>query len=234
MNSSEGKQGLLKRSTMAVAIGGVCAFSGATWADLPTLPASGTVGVSGTTVAAHPFLAGTVLVDTLQNWSDGLGDSGQVQTRVVSETGTGTLDFYYRFYTGSGPNPVEALRVTDYTGINPISVDFRTDGVGIVGPDTVKRVGTAGEQGVNFIFSNGFTLSSNFNDNSYFMLVHTDATTYAVATADVLTITHGVTGAPIENLSNAFNVYAPVPEPENYAMLLAGLGLFGLARRRAR
>ncbi|MDP2883152.1 MAG: PEP-CTERM sorting domain-containing protein [Azonexus sp.] len=38
-----------------------------------------------------------------------------------------------------------------------------------------------------------------------------------------------------DGLNSADVIYAPVPEPESYAMLLAGLGLMGLvARRRAR
>jgi hypothetical protein len=49
----------------------------------------------GTTVAARPELAGLVLEDVLTTFNfDGV--SGTVQNRVVRETTTGTLDFYWK------------------------------------------------------------------------------------------------------------------------------------------
>ena len=53
--------------------------------------------LGGTTVALRPELAGTVIEDVLTPFSFGaLNLTGTVQNRVVRETNTGTLDFYWR------------------------------------------------------------------------------------------------------------------------------------------
>src|SRR5258708_2891493 len=62
------------------------------------LPTGNTFSVyttlNGTTSAARPELAGTVLADVQDRFSlDGL--NGTVESRVVRENGAGTLDFYW-------------------------------------------------------------------------------------------------------------------------------------------
>jgi len=230
MHSNNNTFSALRGTLAALAIGTL--WSGATLADMPALNPDSTVNVSGTTVAAHPELAGTVLEDQLAHWDDGNGTSGWVQTRVVREDVAGTLDFYYRFYEGSGFDSVWALRTTGFDGFMPVNVDYRTDGLGAFGPDTVKGIGTGG---INWVFTDGFLTTGNNAANSYFMLVQTDAMYYTIADADVLTFSYDETGKRIEYASNIFSVFAPaVPEPETYAMLIAGLGLVGFAYRRKR
>ena len=46
--------------------------------------------------------------------------------------------------------------------------------------------------------------------------------------ADIRSISFKGNGVVVDNLTVAM----PVPEPETYAMLLAGLGLIGMAARR--
>ena len=85
------------------------------------LPAASTVGLPGTTVAAHPELAGLVLEDVDQPFSfiDSTGHtlSGVVQNRVVRSSVDGTLDFYWRIKNTNGesasgdPGAITAFRV---------------------------------------------------------------------------------------------------------------------------
>jgi hypothetical protein len=49
---------------------------------------------------------------------------------------------------------------------------------------------------------------------------------------DALTVTHSNTNGVTDGFDFAFHVVASVPEPETYALLLAGLGLVGWASRR--
>lgn len=49
---------------------------------------------------------------------------------------------------------------------------------------------------------------------------------------DSLTVTHSNTNGVTDGFDFAFHVVASVPEPETYALLLAGLGLVGWASRR--
>lgn len=189
----------------------------------------GTVGVSGTTVALRPELAGLILQDTIVNWSDGPGTTfGTLQTRVVREDSTGTLDFYERIFNDpSSRNFVSAGRFEDYTGFTT-DVDFRLDGLGDLGPDQVKRVG-AGGTSVNFVFNE---VGVGPGQSSLFLLTKTEALNYTTSQGDLI-IGRDATGAPSGDLSNLFPVYSPsgVPEPGTYAMISAGLVLLGIRRR---
>lgn len=224
----------LRVTTVAAALGALAlAYAGPSAADLPQLPATSTVSISGTTVADHPFLAGTVIKDDLVPFSDAAGTTtGQVQTRVVRENG-GTLDFYFRVLNSSASREsVSVLFARDYTGFDPISVDFRTDGLGSKGPDTVRRTGPGtGERTVEF----QFTQDSNIlipGDGSFFFFVHTDATNFQKSTGELR-----LGGLEVSNphFSKAFEVWAPataVPEPQTWTLLAGGLGVAAVALRK--
>jgi hypothetical protein len=222
-------------ATLAAALGALAlAYAAPSLADLPALPATNTVNISGTTAAAHPFLAGTVVKDDLVSFSDASGGTiGQVQTRVVRETGSGTLDFYFRVLNDAkSKESVSVLFARDYTGFDPISVDFRTDGVGSKGPDTVRRTGAGtGQRTVEFQFTQDDNIV-NPGDGSFFFFVHTDATNFQQATGELRL---GGLEVPNPHFSKPFAVWAPaaaVPEPQTWALLAGGLVVAGVTVRR--
>ena len=112
------------------------------------------------------------------------------------------------------------------------------------------------------LFAEGFNATTGLADNTVAPVISTDASqnNFIFADVDVATNPTGasnyffisggqtfainfntsdVSGNPISGYENTVNsswnlVAAPVPEPESYAMILAGLGLVGaIARRRA-
>jgi hypothetical protein len=185
--------------------------------------------LSGTTAAARPELAGTVLVDDIQGFSFGaLNIDGTVQSRVVQETGSGTLDFYWRVVvdpasTGGG---VSAFRLGWFGYDFLTDADYRTDGVGNAGPFEAALFNPAyyPEGFVNFAF-NGQV------QNSLFFFLHTNATSYArTAQFDL------VGGSSGNNITGQYSTFAPdtTPVPEPASMLLLGSGLVGLATRARR
>lgn len=184
--------------------------------------------LGGTTSAARPELAGTVLADVLTPFSFS-GVSGTVQSRVVREDGSGTLDFYWKINVDPSTTNglgVSALRI-DHFGYSHITdADWRIDGLGTVGPDTARLFNEANipSGAINFLFGNGV----NPGASSRFFFLHTDATAFAqTANFDLLT-----TGP--QNLSGIFTTFAPVPEPTTVGLLLAGLTVLGAAARRRR
>ncbi|RYX85289.1 hypothetical protein EON83_06755 [bacterium] len=110
----------------------------------------GAVGLSGTTSAARPELAGAVLIDRAQNFTmtaaSGSIVKGVFYERVSRRSGSGTLDFSFRIKNDiSSRGNVVAVYRTNYAGFPVVDVDYRTDGVGTVGAkaatfsaDTVK------------------------------------------------------------------------------------------------
>jgi hypothetical protein len=219
------------------------------WAQAALVPlAPNTPAVAlggGTTAAADPSLAGTVIKDTVADFF-GNNFKGEYQARVVRRDDTGTLDFYYRIreFTDQGTGRVlRDFRIGDFSGWDT-SVTWRPDGV--PGPGAGDSPLTAIRfpqpqcpacDGINFSFADlaaGAPSSFVSGDESFFMLIRTDARAYASAQADVYLVS--VPGVPFgQFLSNPFTVYAPaVPEPETYALMLAGLALMGgVVRRRS-
>ena len=190
----------------------------------------------GTTVAARPELAGTVLEDVSQAFSFG-NVSGTVQNRVVRSTTLGTLDFYWRIVVDgspgtAAPGQVTVFRLLDFGFADLTDADWRIDGLPLTNqasPDTARLytpLGSRSGGAINFYFTN--TPVKRDNESTFFFL-HTDATAYAkTATYDL--------GCGGSCLSGLFGTFAPaVPEPSTYAMLAPGLALTGfVAGRRKR
>ncbi|MEZ6119800.1 MAG: hypothetical protein R3C28_24980 [Pirellulaceae bacterium] len=102
--------------------------------------------LSGTTSAASPYLAGTVVNDQLIPFSiqDSLGNTlveGKLQERVTRSTATGQLVYAPRIRNLSAPNGEAWVMGLSYTGFDGTmtNVDYRIDGLGQVGPNSVSR-----------------------------------------------------------------------------------------------
>jgi hypothetical protein len=210
---------ILKQLLIAVGLS-ITALS----AQAVTFNSGDNLALSGTTSATEPQLAGLVLVDDLIPFSFSTPTgliSGTVQQRVIRSFLDNTIDFSWRILNDSTSEAIGSLRVGDF--VSPeINANYRTDGLGTLGPDRGHLFSTG--QDFNFLFSNGLAGGQGSN----FFFFDTTATSYAKTAFFDLT----GTGAG-NNISIPFAAYAPaVPEPEPYAMMLAGLGLIGFAQRK--
>jgi hypothetical protein len=221
---------------VAVACTFIGMFAGANTASAVTVNPGETVSLPGTTAAAEPWLAGTILEDEFINFSlhatpnSSSMISGTVQQRVVRETGTGTLDFYWAIRDVTGGS-LGYFRIANF-GSAVFDANYRTDGMGTIGPSNIFRGGGTSGKGTgreaNFGFANALgadTLPNGATSNLFFL--HTDATQYAKTALFDVASTGTYTASP------QFAAFAPaVPEPETYAMMLAGLGILGASTRR--
>ncbi len=192
----------------------------------------------GTTVAARPELAGTVLEDVLQPFSFGaLNISGVVQNRVVREDVAGTLDFYWRVLvdptsTGGG---VSVFRLFNFDYDNLNDADWRIDGEGSAVAYIGKLFNPADHPDgrINFLFDPDVPPGDPaiVTTGSYFFFLHTDATQYTDTAMYVLQ--GGTLGGTDTTLSPVFQTFAPVPEPTTIAVSSLGLCLL-LSRRPLR
>lgn len=125
--------------------------------------------------------------------------------------------FAYRLNTDSGNSTAGLDRVT-ITGWDNVQTSVGYYAVGGVTPTSVDRSTGAGEViGVNFDPNIGGAASA-FSEE---WIIWTDATSWGYNDYNVIdgSVAFGIT-------------IAPVPEPEIYAMLAAGLGLMGFVARR--
>ncbi len=179
----------------------------------------------GTTAALRPELAGTVLTDQITPFSF-QGLEGTVQSRVVRESSSGTLDFYWRLTVSRDASGVglSAFRLVDFGATQLVDADWRMDGLGQVSPSTARlfSVSTQPSGAINFLFDTPIPAGS----GSTFFFLKTTATDYA-ATGRFDLLTGGA-----QNLSPIYGTLAPVPEPTAWALGLVGCVVAAAARRR--
>ena len=152
---------------------------------LTGLPPGGQVMTPGTTVAARPELAGTVIYDNLipvsyTNPAGQLVFTGSLQDRVVRETASGTLDFYQALRADLSPtappfkNPLFFAQRKAFSGF-AADVDWRIDGLGDQPIHPVSASRTSDGSEISFAFG-GALISE--GQTSFFYFVKTDATNF--------------------------------------------------------
>jgi len=202
-------------------------------AQAVTLVNDTAVALPGTTVAAEPQLAGTVLVDKLTDFTiAGEGITGHIQSRVVRSSLDGTLDFYWRvFNDATSRGNVGNFRIGEFIAPE-YNANWRIDGLGDVAPNSAYMFGGtyAGRGYINFQFFDAASSTGTLmpGQSSYFIFLDTTATSYS---ENALMDVANMSTTQISELLTTFGPSA-VPEPSTYAMLGFGLAAMALVRRR--
>jgi hypothetical protein len=213
----------MKQTVLALALVGALGTANAT-ALVANVP---TTSVDITT----SFFGGTLLSSAISNVSTP-SYSGIARTAVY-DTGSG-LDFYYQFSNNSASKTgIERLTGYDFStlGSSVISVYQTSSAFGIFTTGTETADGSdrtiAGVIGFSFIPNAHSKILP--GSTSFTQVIRTNARDYVAGNFGILDgfASNAAAFAPAPAL--------PVPEPESFAMLLAGLGLMGtIARRRTR
>ena len=179
--------------------------------------------MGGTTAAARPELAGTVLHDVLIPFeifdaNAVLLYKGTLQDRVSRSDMDGTLDFDYRIRdTQAGLNGVLAIADTsDFSGWLT-DVDYRTDGLGTVPTGRAARNVAPGDT-VSFLYD-----AVPSGQESLFTFIKTDAVDFAEGGTTILRLGSG------ESVTLA--TVRPVPEPSTSLILASAVCLVGASLR---
>ena len=206
----------LKHTALALALVG--AVGGAQATNL-------TINVPTTSVDIVAGSFGGTLLKTAITKISNISYNGTARTAVY-DTGSG-LDFYYQFTNNaSAKNGVERFTAFDFSslGTSAISV-FQTGaafGIFAVGTESSDYADRSGLNvlGINFVPAAASKI--NPGTTSFTQIIRTNARAY----------TEGNFGLLDGIGDNAKGFATAVPEPESYAMLLAGLGMIGTIIRR--
>lgn len=167
--------------------------------------------------------------------------SGVLDSWVLSgdtNNPNGGLDFVYRVTNSITSNDAIHRMVVNGFGGFTVAAGYLSSGLTPTGdavaggrsPTLADRGDTPGDNaGFSFLQAmvSGFSFNSlNVGQTSRYLVLYTNASTYGDSMASVIdgSVASAATFAPV--------LFAPVPEPETYALMLAGLGLMGFVGRR--
>ncbi len=156
-------------------------FSAEPARGVPVLP-SGAVGLSGTTLAARPDLAGTFLLDSVQDFEiQGAGGvliyRGRLQNRLTRAIDGGLVFSYH--IANTDPSLVGSVVRVDTEDFWPFTtdVDYRLDSSGSIGPERAFR-----EPSGNVVAFDFGADPVPPGQESFFFFIKTNATAYELAT----------------------------------------------------
>jgi hypothetical protein len=168
---------------------------------------------------------GGTLLDSASTNVSNISYTGVARTAVY-DTGTG-LDFYYQFSNSlASVNGIERFTGFNFSSLgNSIVSIFQTGAAfdmfttGTESSDTADRT-ALGVIGMNFVPAGNSKIDP--GKTSFTQIIRTNARAYTAGNFGLL---DGIG-------DNAKGFATAVPEPESYAMLLAGLGMIGTIIRR--
>lgn len=213
----------LKFAAAAAAMAGMIGSAQALQVTPGTGPISGVPGV-GALGTLLDSIASTITTPTF---------TGTARSAVYDGPEAGVnLNFYYQFSNTSGAGALDAISRLTAGGFGTFATDvfqsaggFGSFATGTTSASTVDRIG--GTVGFNF---NPTGVGAGESTNV--LEIHTNATSYVSHWMGVIDATGGFATAFAPGVDGT---PPPIPEPETYALMLAGLGLLGfIGKRRMR
>jgi len=205
------------------------------WAQAVTVSPGSTVALPGTTVAAEPDLAGTIVQDdivpfticcTNSNTGGSVDITGTVQERVVLAV-DGFYDFYWRVFVDSTSSAALGyFRLGNFGALTAsYNINYRTDDLGSTAPGSITRFSGSQANFYNYNFSPGGIAPGS---TSFFLFMDTTATSYGKAAI------YDLTDLGQNPISASFTTWGPaqVPIPAAVWLLSSAVAALGLLRRR--